>query len=57
MYFLFDGVEKPTQIMNKTRTYIFDQSDVSNLMFGGEVEVDEENRRRNSVTKSALFTI
>jgi hypothetical protein len=40
--FLFDGVEKPTQIMNKTRTYIFDQSDVSNLMFGGEVDVDEE---------------
>jgi hypothetical protein len=40
--FLFDNVEKPTIVMNKTRKYIFDQSDVSNLKFGGQIEVDDE---------------
>ena len=45
--FLFDGVEKPVQVMNKNRKYIFDQSAPdtgvdTNLMFGGEVLIDEE---------------
>jgi len=36
----FDGVEKPVQVMNKTRKYIFDQSDATNLKYGGAI--DEE---------------
>ena len=39
--YLFDGVEQKTLVLNKTRKYIFDQTDVSNLKFGGAIEVDE----------------
>lgn len=39
--YLFDGVEQKTLVVNKTRKYIFDQTDASNLKFGGAIEVDE----------------
>ena len=39
--YLFDGVEQKQLELNKTRKYIFDQTDVSNLKFGGDIEVDE----------------
>ena len=40
--FRFDGADNPVQVMNKTRKYIFDQSDDSNLYFGGGTELNED---------------
>jgi hypothetical protein len=45
--YLFDGVEQHTQVMNKGRKYIFDQSPPltgsdTNLKLGGAVTTDEE---------------
>ena len=40
--FKFGGVENPVLVMNKGRKYIFDQSDSSNLKFGGAIETDED---------------
>ena len=40
--FVFDGVQNPVQVLNKGRKYIFDQTDISNLKFGGAIAVDPE---------------
>jgi hypothetical protein len=45
--FKFNGVEKPVQVMNKTRKYIFDQSDISNLKFGGAIDAETEEQEDN----------
>ena len=45
--FKFNGEEKPVLVMNKTRKYIFDQSGISNLKFGGAIDEETEEQDDN----------